>query len=473
MRDGLIVMLLVLLLIFIGELGRGGFILWLVLIAVGYWIYKHSRSSMAVTVSILDSDGNPLSDAYVMLKDDDKKIAEGYSDNYGVCRLYVDVKKPLKLIVDKEGYETFESTLYENHATVRLEKAELVRLKIRVVDEKGNTIDDADVQVYYEGNLKGQGTTTNGLVEFELKRGRYFVAVAKRGFKRTTIDVHVEEDREVEVVLLEKKGLLRVTVVDEFRKPLKGFEVVVGDLSMQTDENGVVEVEVPVGSHVVRVIDPNGIYKDVELDVVVEEDVPCDVVAVLKVTTVYDENPRYRDAVNEIEARVIKAISTLPGEWDRTIPNFIKSLCLTLIEFAKRVPSKSKLSAWDVLNSVKSVCELLIEEIKKSEYKPLYVKGASTMDFDVKFSKYSNDFESVVKNPDETKCKSVEDKVKRVDGLITSKMSEIDITLPANTWKIAKNLVKSNKAIDCFIANVLLDYIEEMLTGEISTRLKR
>jgi hypothetical protein len=456
----------------IGEVGVVVVILFTMLLII-YRIYKCRSSSIKITVAVFDSEGNPLGDAYVMLKSDDRKVAEGYTNEYGICILKADVKFPLKLIVDKDEYEMFESMLRENRAIVKLEKAEFVKLTIRVVNENSKPIDDAEVQVYLEGILKGKKTTVNGLAEFELKKGRYSVVVAKKGFKRTTVDIYVDEDREVDIALLEKKGILRITVVDEFRKPLNGIKVMVNDISMYTNEDGVVEMEIPVGNHAVGVLDPDGIYEKVKLDIVVEEGSSNDVVVVLKIATFYDVNEKYRDAVNEIEAKVVKAVSALPSEWDKTIPNFIKSLCLTLIEFAKRVPVKSKLSAWDVLSSIKSVCDLLVEEIRRPEYKPLYVKGTHTLDFDVKFSKYYEEFESIVRNPDTTKCKSVEDKVRRVDGLITTRMNEVNIILPANTWKIAKNLVRSNRAIDCFIANVLLDYVEEMLTGEISIRLKR
>ena len=471
MKGSAALILFILLIVLTRLWDGGGFILWLILVVAVYSLYKYSSSIRTVNVTVLDQDNEPLSDARVILKDDGNILAEGYTDYRGMCILKTRKTDSIRVLINKEGFEHFEGELDDNDLTVNLQKSKPVKLSVKVVDENENPINDAEVQVYFEGKLKEQKSTVNGLAEFEISKGMYSITVRKKDYKRTTIDVALEKDEEIKVVLPIKKGILKITVIDEFRRPLRDIEVKVNNKKAKTNENGLAEIELPVGGHIVWVTDPNGVYEDTKINVVIDKTAPIDMVVVMKVATFYDKNEEFRKAINELESNVLKDLSVL-NEWDTTIPNFVKSLCLTLIELAKRIPAKSDL-AWEFLENLKKVCETLSTELKKPVYRTLYTRKQQPLQFDINYTKYLRSFELIFKEPHKAISKEeINNKIQQVDKIITSKMSELDITLPANLWKVAKSIAKKDSVVNIFIANVLLDYIKEMLTGELSERLR-
>ncbi len=472
MKGSAALILFILLIVLTRLWDGGGFILWLILVVAVYSLYKYSSSIRTVNVTVLDQDNEPLSDARVILKDDGNILAEGYTDYRGMCILKTRKTDSIRVLINKEGFEPFEGELDDNDLTVNLQKSKPVKLSVKVVDENENPINDAEVQVYFEEKLKEQKSTVNGLAEFEISKGMYSISVRKKDYKRTTIDVALEKDEEIKVVLPKKKGILKITVVDEFRRPLRDIEVKVNNKKAKTNENGLAEIELPVGGHTaVWVTDPNGVYEDTKINVVIDKTAPIDMVVVMKVATFYDKNEEFRKAINELESNVLKDLSVL-NEWDTTIPNFVKSLCLTLIELAKRIPAKSDL-AWEFLENLKKVCETLSTEIKKPVYRTLYTRKQQPLQFGINYTKYLRLFELIFKEPHKAISKEeINNKIQQVDKIITSKMSELDITLPANLWKLAKSIAKKDSVVNIFIANVLLDYTKEMLTGKLSERLR-
>lgn len=143
-----------------------------------------------------------------------------------------------------------------------------------------------------------------------LPAGEYIVTYRKTGYVIGSMPLVVETDYETRDVSIGLDRTLRVQVFDPHERPLRGANVsaIVGSetISFITDEEGNAYLNLPSGTHIVRVVPPAG-YEEASFEVTIDVDprsqVTQQVIVVPAVIRIWILNPR-NDYVSVPEAAV-------------------------------------------------------------------------------------------------------------------------------------------------------------------------
>jgi LEA14-like dessication related protein len=137
-----------------------------------------------ITIEIEDEKWNRVEGANVTLISKENTFS-GVSDSAGKVEFEVpSTKYTLKIF--KEGFLPYEETLdlsTPSNAEKIIQIYHAIKLKLEIVDEKGNPIKDANVTFSSKdvGNFT-KTTNESGIVEFEIPRIDYTLSVKKKGY---------------------------------------------------------------------------------------------------------------------------------------------------------------------------------------------------------------------------------------------------------------------------------------------------
>ena len=220
-------------------------------------------SNVGIIVMVIDEDNKPLSTAKVTLQNVDLSQATKYTDGSGSTYLevtMVDDNKVVHVVVEKEGYKSYRSTVslnYKNKLTTvsaTLKKEEgLQNLEVKVVDDKGFPIGDAAITAVLGLSDVSTGNTDeqSGIANLRIKNsGTYIVKVKHSIFtepepQEISIQKYNSKINHLDFQMKRKKGVLRdlvVTVVDDKTfKPLPNIVVKVNGSFATTTSDGKVK----------------------------------------------------------------------------------------------------------------------------------------------------------------------------------------------------------------------------------------
>ncbi len=203
-------------------------------------------------VEVTDSDGDPIEDARVEVKDGESALKETDSNGIATFQLAPDT---YAVEVSKDGFNTREVTAIihsgetESIHVELSEENEDAELDVHVEDENGDELEDVRVEVE-NGGTDTENTNNNGDAFFTLEPDDYDIEISKDGYNTETRSVSLDpgEKRDIKIQLQEENSggdggdaQLDVHVEDEDGDELEDARVEVenGDSEVEfTDDNG-------------------------------------------------------------------------------------------------------------------------------------------------------------------------------------------------------------------------------------------
>ncbi len=189
--------------------------------------------NVALTVSVVNEDGDPVGGATVEATWDDGEAARTTASN---GKVFIDVPRgaDVELDIDDDRYVRNQPLTVQNatERDVELRVFQRGEATVTVTDTDGAPLSDATVTLMREsrtvssGETDDDGTFNTGTVE----QGEYRVSAVKPGFFRAESDLTVDEETEYEIAIEAGRVTLDVNVVDDhFEEPrtLTGARVLV------------------------------------------------------------------------------------------------------------------------------------------------------------------------------------------------------------------------------------------------------
>lgn len=195
----------------------------IVLVFVGCSAGVAAAEDVALTVSVVDQNGDPVDGATVEAVWGDGETTATTASN---GKVFIDVPKgsDIELDIDDDRYVRNQPLLIEN-ATEREVEVPVFRQgnsSITVVDTDGEPLPEATVRIQRDGEAITSGETdSDGLFEAEsIEQGPYRVSAVKPGFYSVEENLTVAAKTETEITLESGRVTLNVDVVDDhFEEP--------------------------------------------------------------------------------------------------------------------------------------------------------------------------------------------------------------------------------------------------------------
>ncbi|MDR9381173.1 MAG: carboxypeptidase-like regulatory domain-containing protein, partial [Natronomonas sp.] len=172
------------------------------------------------TVTVTDSDGQPLSDATVRLRQDDETVASGETDGNRTFRTDAIERGEYRLSAVKPGFFRNETDLtvgLETEATVALQRGR-VTLDIEVVDdhfEPPRTLTEVRVRIGAD-NFDANVSTSDGTASLNVPANtRYRIVATKDGYESTPNVQTVREASASVIVAAQRIHELAVTTSND------------------------------------------------------------------------------------------------------------------------------------------------------------------------------------------------------------------------------------------------------------------
>lgn len=217
------------------------------------------------TVTVTDSDGQPLSDATVRLWQDDETVASGETDGNRAFRTDAIERGEYRLSAVKPGFFRNETDLtvgLETEATVALQRGR-VTLDIEVVDdhfEPPRTLTEARVRIGAD-NFDANVSTSDGTASLNVPvNTRYRIVATKDGYESTpnvqtvreasaSVIVAAQRIHELAVTTSNDRVIVgettRIEVTNAYGEPVQGARVRIdGEGVGETDDRGETTIEI-------------------------------------------------------------------------------------------------------------------------------------------------------------------------------------------------------------------------------------
>ena len=217
------------------------------------------------TVTVVDTDGTPLSGATVRLSQDGQTVSSGETDDDGIFRTGVIERGEYRVAAVKPGFFSNESTLTvgdETETETTLE-AGRVTLDIDVVDdhfEEPRTLTDARVLIEsdpFDANVSASDGSASLNVPVNT---RYRIVATRAGYEGTarlstvreqprSITITAQRIPELTVAVSNRRVVIgettRVGVTNAYDEPVSGVTVRLdGDRFGETDDRGELSVDI-------------------------------------------------------------------------------------------------------------------------------------------------------------------------------------------------------------------------------------
>lgn len=217
------------------------------------------------TVTVTDSDGQPLSDATVRLRQDDETVASGETDGNRTFRTDAIERGEYRLSAVKPGFFRNETDLtvgLETEATVALQRGR-VTLDIEVVDdhfEPPRTLTEVRVRIGAD-NFDANVSTSDGTASLNVPANtRYRIVATKDGYESTpnvqtvreasaSVIVAAQRIHELTVTTSNDRVIVgettRIEVTNAYGEPVQGARVRIdGEGVGETDDRGEMTIEI-------------------------------------------------------------------------------------------------------------------------------------------------------------------------------------------------------------------------------------
>ncbi|TKR28052.1 carboxypeptidase-like regulatory domain-containing protein [Natronomonas salsuginis] len=217
------------------------------------------------TVTVTDSDGQPLSDATVRLRQDDETVASGETDGNRAFRTDAIERGEYRLSAVKPGFFRNETDLtvgLETEATVALQRGR-VTLDIEVVDdhfEPPRTLTEVRVRIGAD-NFDANVSTSDGTASLNVPANtRYRIVATKDGYESTpnvqtvreasaSVIVAAQRIHELTVTTSNDRVIVgettRIEVTNAYGEPVQGARVRIdGEGVGETDDRGEMTIEI-------------------------------------------------------------------------------------------------------------------------------------------------------------------------------------------------------------------------------------
>lgn len=245
------------------------------------------------TLTVTDTDGDPLSEANVRLRADGNTIADGETDADGVYRVEGIEQREYRLSTVKPGFFRERSDLTvgdETQRNVTLESGR-VTLDVEVVDdhfEEPQPLTDTRVRIeadVFDADVSASDGSASVNVPVN---ARYTIGATKDGYEGTPRQVSVTEERRSVTVSAQRTHELvatasnnrvvvgertRVSVVNAYDEPVSGATVRLNDETVgETDDRGELSVELETVGESTIVADDGRVESDSVTVTVVDPD---------------------------------------------------------------------------------------------------------------------------------------------------------------------------------------------------------
>jgi hypothetical protein len=439
-------------------------------------------TSREVSVNV-SGEHRPIKDAHVSAR---ASTVSGtmtqHTDVDGECTFTLPLGDSCELIIEKDGYAPAKVQLGEDDtaASIKLEP-KFVTVKVKVVDEQEQFIGDASVKI----GKKSFVTDESGAVDAKMRVGTQELCVEKADFLAFTSSLDLSKDIERRVVLVRQQGWLEVSVVDAVSGEILSAKVTLllfGSTSVEgkrEEEERVHFDGVPVGAHNVRTVAEGYRKNETKVDILEGKNV-----LELQLEPLPALDDMLEHELVKVEEGLRTAVIKLSQSYDVMIPRYYQSYCLTLVQFARRLPQGANIAPEMMVESVKDVCREMVNiiEEKKRFYATTSTKEGETVEFSTRESDFYDVFKELIKDAGSfynEHSNRIPERIKEVDRKITENMGEYDISLVTSLWKLAKKLAGmredvAKNAICLLFAEIVLDFAERMfVVEEVAERLKK
>lgn len=240
--------------------GSVGTLVVLLLVVVGSTValsgVAAAQSTVTLTVTVVDQDGDPLSGIDISATWDDGEGGPVNETTRANGQALVDVPGGADVSITVHDDEFVRNVPFEvEDASTRDVEVDVSRgatATVSVVGTGGEPIEDARVRLFTDGNyVSDQQTGSDGTVTSPLvEEGTYTVIATKAGFFRNTTRTTFVGENETSITLSEGSVLLTFNVVDDHFDPdeaMREARIQVGDVgTVQTLSNGQATISVPV-----------------------------------------------------------------------------------------------------------------------------------------------------------------------------------------------------------------------------------
>lgn len=215
-----------------------------------------AQSQVTLTVTVVDQDGDPLSNIDISATWDDGAGGPVNETTRANGQALVDVPggADVEITVHDDEYVRNVPLEVEDASSrdVEVDVSRGATATVSVVGTSGEPIEDARVRLFADGNyVSDQRTGSDGTVTSPLvEEGTYTVIATKPGFFRNTTRRTFVGDNATTISLSEGSVLLTFSVIDDHfdpAEPMRDARIQVGDVgSVQTLANGQATISVPV-----------------------------------------------------------------------------------------------------------------------------------------------------------------------------------------------------------------------------------
>ncbi|SFR97893.1 PGF-CTERM protein [Halomicrobium zhouii] len=247
-------------------------------LSVGVPAVVAGQSNVTLTVTVVDQDGDTVSDVDISATWDDGGPVNETTRSNGQALVDVPEGANVTISVHDEDYVRNTPLVIQDAETgeVDVEVAEAGSATVEVVDAQG-PVGDAKVEIYDGDDRIADGRTASDgtFATRDIEQGDYEVRVLKEGYLRNATDLTVDGDVTHEVEVQQDSRLLQVTVRDDHYSPpqaVANASVRVGGRgTVTTLSNGEATVQVPVNANYDITVTRDG-YETNETSVRVREE---------------------------------------------------------------------------------------------------------------------------------------------------------------------------------------------------------
>lgn len=226
-----------------------------ILVAVAASGIATGQDRVTTTVTVVDGDGNPVSDVELSATWDGGGPANETTRANGQALVDVGAGATVTYRIHDDEYVRNDPYVVENASSEEIEipVARSGSATITAVDDDG-PVDQAIVRMVYEGSyVVNSRTDADGVhTTRDIERGQYDLTVYKGGYLRNSSTIQVDGDVSREVHIREDSRTVTVNVVDDhFSEPrsIRNASVRIPSVgSVSTLSNGETTISVPVNN---------------------------------------------------------------------------------------------------------------------------------------------------------------------------------------------------------------------------------
>jgi hypothetical protein len=283
-----------------------------------------AQSQVTLTVTVVDQDGDPLSNIDISATWDDGAGGPVNETTRANGQALVDVPAGADVQITVNDDEVVRNVPFtvEDASTrdVEVEVAPGATATVSVVGSGGDPVEDARVRLFTDGNYAtdqqtgSDGTVTTPLIE----EGTYTVIATKPGFFRNTTRATFVGENSTSITLTEGSVLVTFSVVDDHFEPnetMRDATIRVGDVgSVQTLSDGEATISLPVNDRYDVQITKDG-YQAYEQRLSVQE-------SAMTVNVSIARTPRVDVTPSNERVVVGESVSlTVTDEYEEPVPN--------------------------------------------------------------------------------------------------------------------------------------------------------